>query len=191
MDAAPSRIRITREFVDRWSARFDEDSRYGRYGKYYPDEQRLKRWLADQSGRKFLDKDHFRDIAMWKTPRGKHHYEANSAPFVRQVTDQAFLASDERLRLHILMALDGVGAPVASTLLHFAFPDVYPILDVRALTTLGKAGLWHGTDARGSTPADWLKYTRLMRRLAKKLQVDLRTLDKALWAFDKYEGEVG
>jgi thermostable 8-oxoguanine DNA glycosylase len=129
-------------------------------------------------------------IAMWKTPRAKDHYEANRAGFVRQVTDQAFQACDDRLRLHILMALDGVGVPVASTLLHFAFPDTYPILDVRALTTLTKAGLWSGNEPGASTPADWLKYTRLMRRLAKKLRIDLRTLDRALWAFDKHGGEV-
>ena len=183
MGRESAKIRITKNFVQYWSDRYDEaylDK------KDYRDEQRLKRWLARQSSRRFLDKNRFRDIAMWKTPRGKHHYEANSTGFVRQVTEQALQASDDRLRLHVLMALDGVGVPVASTILHFAFPDTYPILDVRALRTLARAGY----DARGSTPADWLKYTRLMGRLAKKLEVDLRTLDKALWAFDKYGGKV-
>ncbi len=173
------KIRITREFVRYWSDRYD-----------YREERQLKGWLAKQSGRKFLDRKRFLGIAMWKTPRAKDHYEANRAGFVRQVTDQAFQACDDRLRLHILMALDGVGVPVASTLLHFAFPDTYPILDVRALTTLTKAGLWSGNEPGASTPADWLKYTRLMRRLAKKLRIDLRTLDRALWAFDKHGGEV-
>jgi hypothetical protein len=183
MDSGSDRIRITRQWVKYWSDRYD-------YPDDCHDEQRLKRWLARQRGRKFLDKDHFRDIAMWKTPRAKDHYEANSAGFVRHVTEQAFQASDERLRLHTLMALEGVGVPVASTILHFAFPDMYPILDVRALTTLTRAGLWSGSDPGASTLADWLIYTRLMRALAKKLRVDLRTLDKALWAFDKYGGQV-
>jgi thermostable 8-oxoguanine DNA glycosylase len=183
MDSESGKIRITRAFVECWSARFD-------YRDDYRDEQRLKRWLAKQSGRKFLDKKRFLSIAMWKTPRAKDHYEANSAGFVRRVTDQAFQTGDDRLRLHILMALDGVGVPVASTLLHFAFPDMYPILDIRALTTLTKAGLWSGNKPGASTPADWLKYTRLMRGLSKKLRVDLRTLDKALWAFDKHGGQV-
>ena len=179
MDSDSGKIRVTKEFVEYWSDRYD-----------YHDEQRLKRWLAKQSGQKFLDKKRFLGIAMWKTPRGKHHYEANSAGFVRQVTDQAFQACDDRLRLHIVMALDGVGVPVASTILHFAFPDMYPILDIRALTTLTKAGLWSGNEPGASTLADWLKYTRLMRGLSKKLRVDLRTLDEALWAFDKHGGDV-
>jgi len=183
-------VRITREFVDRESARFDEDSRYGRYGKYYQDEQQLKRWLADQSGRKFLDRGRFLDLAMWKSARPRRLYERNRDDFVRKVTALAFQADDDRLRLQILMALDGVRVPLASTILHFAFPDMYPILDVRVLRTLRNAGLWHGHDAPGFTLADWLKYTRLMRGLSKKLRVDLRTLDKALWAFDKHEGKV-
>src|SRR3954449_8158721 len=36
-----------------------------------------------------------------------------------------------------LLELGGVGVPTASTLLYFAFPDDYPILDVRALHALG------------------------------------------------------
>ena len=36
-----------------------------------------------------------------------------------------------------LLELDGVGVPTASTLLYCAFPDHYPILDVRALESLG------------------------------------------------------
>jgi adenine-specific DNA glycosylase len=32
--------------------------------------------------------------------------------------------------------LRGVGIPTASALLHFAFPNDYPILDVRALASL-------------------------------------------------------
>ena len=39
--------------------------------------------------------------------------------------------------MEVLIALEGVGVPTASMLLHFAFPDDYPILDVRALESLG------------------------------------------------------
>jgi len=183
VDSDSGAIRITREWVRNWSERFD-----------YPDdhdvEHRSKQWLATQARPKFLDKKHFVGIARWKTPRARDHYEANTAAFVRHVTEQAFQMSDDRLRLHTLMALEGVGVPVASTLLHFAFPETHPIVDVRALTTLTRAGLWSGNDAGRFTLDDWLNYVRLMRGLSRKLGVDLRTLDKALWAFDKHEGKV-
>jgi hypothetical protein len=182
MDSDSARIRIDKKFVDLWSGKYDYRDRR--------EEQRLKRWLAKQSGRKFLDKKRFLDIAMWKTPRAKDHYEANTADFVRCVTDHAFQVCDHRLSLHILMALDGVGVPVASTLLHFAFPETYPIVDVRAVTTLSEAGLWSGNEAGEFTLQDWLQYVRLMQGISKRLGVDLRTLDKALWAFNKLEGKV-
>ena len=39
--------------------------------------------------------------------------------------------------MEALLTLTGVGVPTASTLLYFAFPDAYPVLDVRALESLG------------------------------------------------------
>ena len=42
--------------------------------------------------------------------------------------------------MEALLALDGVGVPTASALLHFAFPSDYPMLDVRALESLGRRG---------------------------------------------------
>jgi hypothetical protein len=182
MDGQPDRIRITKKFVDYWSARFDEafPTRYAR------DEQRLKTWFAKQKGPRFVDRRHFVDLAVWKTPRPRRYYEQNSSAFVRKVTEAAFRVGDGRLRLHTLMALHGVGVPVASTILHFVFPDRYPIMDVRVVAALRKAELWQRDDARSFTTAGWLEYIQLMRGLAKKLAVELRDLDKALWAFDKF-----
>jgi hypothetical protein len=177
----PKKLEINKEFVGKNSAWYDE---YWR-PKYARDEERLKAWLAEQSEPKCLDKEHFKDIAMWKSRRPKRHYEKNDGAFVRQVTEHAFGATDERLQLHILTALDGVRVPVASTILHFAFPHRYAILDFRVLRTLTSAGLWLLDEAHSFTLAGWLEYIQLMRRLAKKLAVDLRDLDKALWAFDK------
>lgn len=180
MARQPSKIRITREFVDYWSARFDV--------KYARDEVRLKRWLAQDKNPRPLDSEHFMDLAMWKSPRPKRYYERNSDAFIRQVTKHAFQASDGRLQLHILMALEGVGVPVASAILHFAFPDTYPIMDVRVLRTLRRAGLWRRDEARSFTTAGWLEYVQSMREHSQEVQVDLRDLEKALWAFDKYGG---
>ena len=177
-----SKVRIAKEFVDRWSARYDEDYLHS---KYHRVEQSLKTWLAQQRGPKFLDKDRFLELAGWKSERPKPRYQRNSSAFVREVTELAFQASDDRLRMHILMALDGVGMPVSSALLHFAFPDRYPILDFHVVRTLKRAGLWRGGEAPDFTPAEWLEFTQLMRELAGSLGVQMRDLDKALCAFDK------
>ena len=177
------KVRITKAFVDRWSAQYDEDYLHS---KYHRVEQSLKTWLAEQREPKFLDKKRFVALARWKSPRAKRRYEQNDRDFVREVTQLAFQQDDERLSLHILMALDGVGMPVASALLHFAFPDRYPILDFHVVRTLRRAGLWRGGEAPDFTLAEWLKFTQLMRGRASRLGVHMRDLDKALWAFDKF-----
>jgi len=84
--------------------------------------------------------------------------------------------------------LNGVGVPVASTILHFAFPNKYPIMDVRAVGTLRRFGLWMRPTHPWFDVEDWREYVRLMREHARTLSVTLRELDKALWAFDKRGG---
>ena len=69
--------------------------------------------------------------------------------------------------------------PTASTLLYFAFPDDYPILDIRALESLG-------VKPRSTYPVSfWLEYLDACRELAARAGVSIRTLDKALWQYSK------
>jgi hypothetical protein len=66
---------------------------------------------------------------------------------------------------------------MASVFLHFAFSDTYPILDVRAMNSVGGSTLY--------TFERWVKYVDLCRTTAATHGITIRTLDKALWAFDK------
>ena len=77
--------------------------------------------------------------------------------------------------MEALLVLDGVGVPTASILLHSRVPADYPILDVRALESLGHKGR--------SRSIRWL-LARLPRRVSRPRRPAgraLRTLDKALW----------
>lgn len=94
-------------------------------------------------------------------------------------TGRALSAGDEATRIAALLELEGVGVPTASTLLYFAFPDDYPILDIRALESLG-------VKPRSTYPVSfWLEYLDACRTLARRAGVTLRTLDKALWQYSK------
>lgn len=70
-------------------------------------------------------------------------------------------------------------------MLHWMRPAEFPILDFRAVEALG----W-------SAPADWEdlafyeKFTEHIVRQAKRFSVDLRTIDRALWAMDKAKPKV-
>lgn len=65
---------------------------------------------------------------------------------------------------------------MASTMLHLGHRDRHPILDVRALESLGfvQKNPYYDFDL-------WWEYVVECRRLADKHGVDMRTLDRALW----------
>jgi hypothetical protein len=118
-------------------------------------------------------------VCAWKTPRSAPRVALNTEPAVRAATRRALADPDEALRMEALLALTGVGVPTASTLLYFAFPALYPILDVRALESLG-------VKPRSQYPVTfWLGYLEACRALADRCGVSIRTLDKALWQWSK------
>jgi hypothetical protein len=94
------------------------------------------------------------------------------------VTSAAFLARDDAVRLHVLLGLRGVGVAVASVILHFSDPARYPIYDVRVRAALRRLGVRHRFQPTG---AGWVAYAAVLRQLARRHRVSLRTLDKALW----------
>jgi hypothetical protein len=124
----------------------------------------------------------FLAVCAWKSPRSRPRVAANSPRAIGAATAVALRSPSEEARMIALLGLDGVGVPTASTLLYFAFPGDYPILDVRALESLGVRG-------RSTYPvAFWLGYLDACRELALRHGVSLRTLDKALWQFSKESG---
>lgn len=74
-----------------------------------------------------------------------------------------------------LTRLDGVGAPIASTILTFIDDRKFTIIDWRTWTALG---------GKRRTQYSWEHYRRYLSFCkvdARRLQLDLRTFDKALW----------
>lgn len=128
-----------------------------------------------------MTRDEFLEIGMWKSKRQKNHYLKNDDAFVKEITKIAFSSgTSERLRIEILRLLKGVNYPVASALLHFGLSsEKYPIIDFRALWSLY---------AMNKIKYDfhlWDKYRTDCLNLAKKHNLSLRDLDKALWQFSK------
>lgn len=106
----------------------------------------------------------------------------NTADNVRELSEASF-AAEEQARITGLLNLRGVGWPMASTILHFAFPCCYPILDVRAMRAVG-CKLAYGFGM-------WKDYTELCRRTAVEYGVKLRNLDRALWTSDYLKTPLG
>jgi len=130
--------------------------------------------------RGFYTRDEFLTVCDWKTTRSRPRVAGSADDAVHAATRTALASnSDERERMEALTTLEGIGVPTASALLYFACPDDYPILDVRALESLGQ---------RGRTVYSvgfWLQYLDACRDLAMTHSVPIRTLDKALWQCSK------
>jgi hypothetical protein len=81
--------------------------------------------------------------------------------------------------MYILRSLEGVEWPTASVILHFCDRGPYPILDYRALWSLGYAR------PPTYTYEFWNAYTGFLRALSRDTGRDMRTVDKALWQYSK------
>ena len=129
--------------------------------------------------RGFLTKEDLMKVCRWKTPRSQKQVRENDEDLVRRATALALSDRDDRLKIHILLALNGVSMPTASVLLHWFDKLRYPIIDFRALWTLGVP------DSQAYSLPFWVEYVAFTRMLADQAGVTMRTLDKALWQYSK------
>jgi hypothetical protein len=128
-------------------------------------------------GRGFYEPDELAAVAAWKTRRSKGRVASNPADDVRDITRLAFVAP-ERLQHRALTLLEGVRVPTATALLAVVFPDRHTVLDVRSTEALARLGCWDGAGG-------YRAYLAVCQELARTVNVDLRTLDRALWQWSK------
>jgi hypothetical protein len=166
--------------MPRFKLQFDPALIRALAGRYdYPGEAELIREVARPAKtNRYFTAEQFVRLVAWKTGgRAVPLFLANSPDELEAATRVALdPATPEPLRAGVLVALSGVGYPVASCVLHFAHRDPYPILDRRALQSLG-----YQTKRTVYSEAFWQDYIAECRRLAREHNVPMRTLDRALW----------
>ncbi len=126
-----------------------------------------------------LTKSQLRIVAHWKSPRSAPQVLKNSEEFVREITAIALSTQDERTRVEVLTLLNGVQWPTASVIQHLFHPEPYPILDFRALWSVGLEV------PKQYAFGFWLPYVDFCRATAERHAVDMRSLDRALWQYSK------
>ena len=168
-------MNFSREEINKYSEKYDAKYR-GTSDELI--EKELRNWFLKH---RYLDREHFIRLGLWKSKRPKKRYESkeNDDLMIKEITKFALSTKSESARIKSLMALNGVSWPVASVILHLAFPNKYSILDFRVIWSLG----WE--QPRYYIFDFWQKYVRELRKLVKKYKISLRTLDKALWYYSK------
>lgn len=164
------KLRFPEAKVSHWASRY----------AYPPEDTHIREVLRPAvRERGFLTRSEFLEICAWKTQRSKSRCATNDEFTVRTVTKAALATTDEALKMDLLRTLNGVQWPTASALLHFADVRFYPILDFRALWSLGYA------TPPAYTSEFWLAYLDFTRQTASRLGVSIRDLDRALWQYSK------
>jgi hypothetical protein len=176
---------MDRAFVTRWSKHYLHDD---------PAAAAKENKLLTQVGhavrqRGCYSKPELIQVGEWKARgRIRGRLSQNSEPDVKKITRTAFAAPEDRQHL-ILDTLHGVAAPMASALLMVWNPDRHTVLDVRAvaaLERLQRRGLLQEEvpEREGLYPA-YPAYLQCCRAIAKRLDVSLRDLDRALWKWNE------
>lgn len=148
------------------------------------DEEREVMKLAKDAGQRGqLTRAEFVRIARWKSQRPLQRYQQNPDEQVEAVTQRAFALQNDSEKVIALTELRGVKVRTATAILHMCFPTSFPLLDVWAMVSLGVG--------RQTTEQwdelDWLRiwpsYIDVCRAIAARNPFDLRTIDRAVWAF--------
>ena len=162
---------LDRRFVEAWA---------GRYVQYMgPVESRL----LDEVGPHVRQQGHYtrEDLAAvgdWKSVRIRSRLASNSDEDIRDISSMAF-AAPERFQHSVLTLLRGVQVRAASALLTVWDPTRHTVMDVRSLNALYD---WGEIE---STSMPYPEYLAVCRSIVDRLATDLRSLDRALWRWDK------
>ena len=129
----------------------------------------------------FLNKEQLYEVAYWKTHRKSKIVKNNPDEIVKDVTELALKITNdeynEKYKIRILCALDGIGIPRASTILTMDNPDEYGIIDFYAWLAL------NGKEKIGFNENEWIKYLKRIKGLAKKHGKTPRQIDMALMKY--------
>lgn len=123
---------IDRTFIKNYSKKYQYRYHLAKSGENL--EEEIRRTMRKRPRR--IDVNLLYKIVAWKAPRIKARVKLNDARLVKEITGISFSTKNERFRIEILTLLNGVSYRVASTILHFRFPDKYTIMDFRAWESL-------------------------------------------------------
>jgi len=167
-------MNISKKNILKYEKKYDAD--------YKPEgmlvEEEMKRLLKKQ---RYLRRKELVEIGGWKSKRPLRHYRSdeNDDLTVQEITKFSFKTKSEKARIGCLLALKGVSWPVASAILHFSFPEKYPIMDFRVIWSLG----WKQPSIYDFS--FWQRYCMKIHKLSKKYNLPIRTVEKSLWKYSK------
>jgi len=192
MSAAPTPSRalvIDEDFINEWHPKYelteDDEPEYGRL---------VDTVARDMQGLGTISRETFLAIWRWKgamrviSQVRMDVYESRYAGAFRRA---ASVTPERRLAALIApdVKLPGLGAPTASTILHFMHPKTMPIIDKRTVEVLSAAGLVSTKLRDLAHYEDFRQAIESIRRMCPNWS--LRQIDRALFAYHKQVLDAG
>lgn len=136
-----------------------------------------------------INLDDIRRIALWKYDRVIDVDDLFCTQLYKIVSREDVTIEDKEVHEMIekLISCEGVGFPLASTILKFINPRVFPIIDVRAYRALYGEKIYSGQ----YNLKLYLEYTKRIYAICDKFNIALSEVDERLYEFDKkYNGKI-
>ncbi|WP_124577542.1 hypothetical protein [Burkholderia contaminans] len=128
--------------------------------------------------------DHdLRRVSLWKLDRVLCVSDKTLAKLNNLSAIEGLTLTDSRVKdvIDDLVLSQGIGFPMASAILKFIKPELFPIIDVRAYRALT------GTQPSYATYSyeKYISYAEKVTNIARKLNRPLRDIDEQLYCYDK------
>jgi len=172
-----SKIIVDDNFIRKWHPEYDkiEDDE-----KEYQEIVKIAR--KEKLEKEAISKITFGRMLRWKTPRVMGIVKFDEFEIYDRELRKCLDAS-ENAKLIILDKLYGIGAPVASTILHFIYPNEFPIMDIRTVEALHEFGY---IESKIVSPKRYVTFRSIVLNIHKQyLRWSLREIDRALFAYHK------
>jgi hypothetical protein len=166
------------DFITEWEIKYD--SIEGDEDDY---KSILKLVAIDVKNLNTISKNTFVQLINWKSPRLKgiiklDDYENYYDPIIKRCIAE----NDLKAKLKFLIPLYGIYIPTATTILHFIYPDVFPIVDFRTTETLNYFG-W--LKSKRITENNYCYFFNVIHMIKSDTHFSLRKIDRALFSYHK------
>lgn len=167
-----------KKFIEEWEQKYDilesDEDEY---------QSIIKQLSIELQIQKTISKDTFIRILNWKSKRLKGIVRINQFNEVyKPVLESSIQEKDYHVKLSKLLTLHGLNTPTATTILHFIYPDIFPIIDVR---TLGALFYFNLIEKKSKSVTNYWKFYEIIHSKQKVTGISIRKIDRALFAFHK------
>ncbi len=179
---------INQEFIEKWAPKYTYSAKYN----YSEILGAVKEELNDIN---VVSEETFKKIIIWKAERNINNINWNQFEIYEEAIKDV-LKFEGFKKVCRLDGLPGILLPNATTILHFMYPDDFPIVDVRTVRVLlycthqidGK--LIHYLDPRYKGEYyryrlwGYYNFRKIIMEISRVTEKNLRDIDKALFSYD-------